>query len=107
MRNEVEDVPLRAALQEVEVDFQEDEQLYLVCANSTLAEIIEKKKEKIDAILQKATGKSFALQFTTKEAFEKWQEAQYGKREDTAVAEEDADFASLLGSYFPEADIEE
>ena len=107
LRNEVEDVPLRAALQEVEVDFQEDEQLYLVCTNSTLAEIIEKKKEKIDAILQKATGKSFALQFTTKEAFEKWQEAQYGKREDTAVAEEDADFASLLGSYFPEADIEE
>lgn len=97
--------PLRGTLTGVEVGFKEDEFLYLVCANSFLEDMVKNKLEEISALLEKAAGKSFALRTITKEEYEKWREAAYGK-EEAAAEKEDAEFASLLGSYIPDADVE-
>ena len=106
LRNDVEDVVLKSMLGQVEVGFKEDEFLYLICEYPALADMVERGIGKIAAVLEKETGKSFELRTTTKEEYEKWYEAAYGKQEEAATAEEDAEFASLLGQYFPEADIE-
>ena len=106
LRNDVEDVVLKSMLGQVEVGFKEDEFLYLICEYPALADMVERGIGKIAAVLEKETGKSFEIRTTTKEEYDKWYEAAYGKQEETATAEEDAEFASLLGQYFPEADIE-
>lgn len=106
LRNDVDDVVLKSMLTQVDVGFKEDEFLYLVCEYAALADMVTKGIDKIAAVLEKETGKSFEIRTTTKDEFDKWYEAAYGKAEDAAVEEEDAEFASLLGAYFPEADIE-
>lgn len=107
LRNDVEDVVLKSMLGQVAIGFKEDDCLYLVCDYPALADMVEGGLETIAAMLEKETGKSYELRTTTKDEYEKWYEAQYGKQEEAAAAEEDAEFASLLGAYFPEADIEE
>ncbi|NCC16691.1 MAG: DNA polymerase III subunit gamma/tau [Clostridia bacterium] len=104
LRNEVEDVILKSQLKQVDIAFKEDDCVYLVCAYEALVDMLEKNTEKVEALLEKGMGKAFALQIITKEAYDRWYEKTYGKAEDKA---EDTEFASLLGSYFPEADFEE
>ena len=106
LRNDVEDAVLKAKLAQVEIGFKEDEFLYLICAYPALTDMIQRGMDKIAAVLEKETGKSFELRTTTKDEYEKWREAAYGKEEETPSAEADAEFASLLGQYFPEADVE-
>ena len=106
LRNDVDDVVLKSMLTQVEVGFKEDDFLYLICEYPALADMVERGIDKIAAVLEKETGKSFEIRTTTKEEYDKWYEASYGKPEDVATAEEDAEFASLLGQYFPEADVE-
>lgn len=106
LRNDVEDVVLKSMLGEVEVGFKEDDFLYLVCAYPALADMVERNMDAIAAVLEKETGKTFQMRTTTKDEYEKWREAAYGKVEDFATEEEDAEFASLLGQYIPEADVE-
>ncbi len=104
LRNEVEDAILKSQLKQAELAFKEDDCVYLVCAYEALADMLQKNIEKIEALVEKATGKAFALRTIPKEEYDRWYDATYGKAEDTA---KDAEFASLLGSYFPEADFEE
>lgn len=104
LRNEVEDIILRSQLKQVDIAFKEDDLVYLVCAYAALTDMLQKNMEKIEALLDKAMGKSFSLQAITKEEYDRWYEATYGKAENKA---EDAEFESLIGSYFPEADFEE
>ena len=106
LRSEVEDAPLKSMLGQVEVGFKEDEFLYLICEYGALADMVEKGIDKIAAVLEKETGKSFQIRTTTKAEYNLWYEANYGKQEDVATEEEDAEFASILGQYFPEADVE-
>ena len=106
LRNDVNDAVLKAKLAQVEIGFKEDEFLYLICAYPALTDMIQRGMDKIAAVLEKETGKSFELRTTTKDEYEKWREAAYGKEEETPSAEADAEFASLLGQYFPEADVE-
>lgn len=107
LRNDVDDVVLKSMLGQVEVGFKEDEFLYLICEYPALADMVERGIDKIAVVLERETGKSFELRTTTKEEYDKWYEAAYGKQEEASTAEEDAEFASLLGQYFPEADVEE
>ena len=106
LRNDVEDAVLKGMLSKVEIGFKEDEFLYLICAYPALTDMIQRGMDKIAAVLEKETGKSFELRTTTKDEYEKWREAAYGKEEETPSEEADAEFASLLGQYFPEADVE-
>ena len=106
LRNDVDDAVLKGMLSKVEIGFKEDEFLYLICAYPALTDMIQRGMDKIAAVLEKETGKSFELRTTTKEEYEKWYEAEYGKAEEAPSAEADAEFASLLGQYFPEADVE-
>ncbi|MPN32183.1 hypothetical protein SDC9_179659 [bioreactor metagenome] len=104
LRNEVEDVILKSQLKQVEIAFKEDDLVYLVCAYAALTDMLQKNMDKIEFLLDKAMGKSFSLQTITKEEYDRWYEVAYGKAENKA---EDAEFESLLGSYFPEVDFEE
>ena len=62
--------------------------------------------ETIQQLLEKATEKSFDIRFEVQKEYDEWYERQYGRQEEADTAEADAEFASLLGQYFPEADIE-
>ncbi|KXL54075.1 DNA polymerase III subunit tau [Anaerotignum neopropionicum] len=104
LRNEVEDPILKSQLKQIELAFKEDDCVYLVCAYAALADMLHKNMEKIEALIEKAMGKAFELRTVSKEEYDRWYEATYGKAEDRA---KDAEFASLLGSYFPGADFEE
>lgn len=102
--NDIEDIVLRSKLSGVEIGFKEDEYLYLICEYPAQAEMIGKKLPVVQEALEKATGKAFALRTTTEKDFEAWYEAEYGRPDETT--QDDAEFASLMGMYFPEADME-
>lgn len=104
--NDIDDIVLKSKLKEAEVGFKEDDFLYLICSYPALADMLERNMEKISAILEKEFDKTFEVRITTKEEYDKWREAAYGKEEDIAAAEEDAEFASILGQWIPEADVE-
>ena len=106
LRNDIDDVMLKNVLGQVEIQFKEDEFLYLVCEFAYQTDILRKKLDIISTALEKEAGKSFEIEVTTKAEYDKWHEMTYGKQTEVASAEEDAEFASLLGAYFPEADIE-
>ncbi len=101
---EVEDIVLRNELKQAEIGFREDEFVYLVCPYAALADMLTKNMEKIEGLLEKAMGKAFSLRTITKEEYDRWYEATYGKAENKV---KDSEFESLLGSYFPEADFQE
>ena len=74
LRNDVEDAVLKGMLSKVEIGFKEDEFLYLICAYPALTDMIQRGMDKIAAVLEKETGKSFELRTTTKDEYEKWRE---------------------------------
>ena len=74
LRNDVNDAVLKAKLAQVEIGFKEDEFLYLICAYPALTDMIQRGMDKIAAVLEKETGKSFELRTTTKDEYEKWRE---------------------------------
>ncbi len=104
LRNDVEDITLRSKLEKVDIGFKDDDYLYLVCEMPVYMTMVERKLDVIQNLLEKATGKAFELRTTTEQEFEQWYEANYGKPDETA--EDDAEFASLMGTYLPDADIE-
>ena len=101
---EVEDIVLRNQMKQAEIGFQEDEFVYLVCSYAALGDMLGKSIEKMEALLEKSMGKAFQLKIITKEEYDRWYNATYGKAE---TQEGDSEFESLLGSYFPEADFQE
>ena len=106
IRQEIDDAFLKGTLEKVEVEFKDDEFVYLVCELDVYEDLVKKKIDVISEAIEKEMEKSFEIRTTTKKEYDKWYEAAYGKQEEAATAEEDAEFASLLGQYFPEADVE-
>ena len=106
IRNEIGDGAYKAQLGKVEIEFKEDDYLYLVCEDDYLIGLIQNKLNVIVEALEKAAEKSVDVQVISRKEYDKWHEMTYGKQTEAASAEEDAEFASLLGAYFPEADIE-
>ena len=66
LRNDVEDAVLKGMLSKVEIGFKEDEFLYLICAYPALTDMIQRGMDKIAAVLEKETGKSFELRTPSK-----------------------------------------
>ena len=104
--NEVDDMMLKGTLRNTNIQFKEDNALYLICENVVAANLLQRNAEQIQQLLEKATDKSFDIRFEVQKDYDEWYERQYGKQEEVNTEEEDAEFASLLGQYFPEADIE-
>ena len=98
------DIVLKGKLANVEIGFKEDEYVYLVCEYPAQAQMIERKINVVQEALEKATGKAFEVRTTTEKDFEEWYMDTYGGQGETV--EDDAEFASLMGMYFPEADME-
>lgn len=106
LRTQFGDAVLRGVLSRVEIGFKEDDFVYLVCEYPALEEMAEKSLEEIGQGLEKALGKSFQLKTIDKASYETWREAAYGEAQDAAQAQEDADWGSLMGTYFADADME-
>ncbi|MBQ2413264.1 MAG: hypothetical protein II313_07605, partial [Anaerotignum sp.] len=104
--SEVDDMMLKGTLRSSTIRYKEDNALYLVCENVVAANLLQRNVETIQELLEKATEKSFDIRFEVQKDYDEWYERQYGKQDDISTEEEDAEFASILGQYFPEADIE-
>lgn len=100
LRGEFDPVP-RGILAEVQLGFkgEEDEYLYLICAYEALMDMVEKYLGEIKEKLGEAIGKEFQLRMITKENYDSWYLDEYGAVEES---QEDADFQSIMSSYFPE-----
>jgi spore coat protein CotH len=83
-----------------------DNALYLICENVVAANLLQRNADRIQELLEKATEKSFDIRVEVQKEYDDWYERTYGKQDEVSTEEEDAEFASLLGAYFPEADIE-
>ena len=104
--SEVDDFMLKGTLRNTNIQFKEDNALYLICENVVAANLLQRNVETIQGLLEKAAEKSFDIRFEVQKEYDEWYERQYGRQEEADTAEADAEFASLLGQYFPEADIE-
>lgn len=104
--SEVDDHMLKGTLRNTNIQFKEDNGLYLICENVVAANLLQRNTERIQELLEKATEKSFDIRVEVKKEYDEWYERQYGKQDEVDTEEADAEFASLLGQYFPEADIE-
>ena len=102
--SEISYAPLQGKLRDTEIQFKEDGALYIACPSAFVADMLEKGKDEISAMLEKTAGKTFDIRMITKEEYEQWREKTYGRQED-ANADDDPEFASLAASYFPDADI--
>lgn len=102
LRRDIADTPLRKFLEETEIGFKEDGALYLLCPYDLAGARLEKSKDEISALLEKAAGKTFDIRMTTKEEFEQWKENTYGKQEEMA---DDPEFESLVNSLPPDVDV--
>lgn len=100
------DILLQNKLDKVELKIkgEEDTNLYLVCDYPALKDMIEKQLDTIVKAMEEQLGKEFSLRTITKEEYDMWYETTYGSPE---KKQQDTEFESLLGSYFPEADFEE
>ncbi|MBQ3568245.1 MAG: DNA polymerase III subunit gamma/tau [Anaerotignum sp.] len=103
---EVDDKMLKGTLRDTKIQFKEDNALYLICDNVVAANLLERNLDQIHGLLEKAADKSFDVHVIVKKEYDDWYERNFGKAEEFSTEEEDAEFASLLGAYFPEADIE-
>ena len=103
---EVTDPMLKGTLRNSNIRFKEDDALYLTCENVVAANILQRNMDRIQELLEKTAEKSFEIKVEVQKEFDEWYERTYGKQEDFSTEEEDAEFASILGQYFPEADVE-
>jgi DNA polymerase-3 subunit gamma/tau len=105
--SEVKDSLLKGALRNTNIRFKGDTALYLVCENVVAANLMKRNEEQLQQLLEKAAGKSFEIRFEIQKEYDEWYEREYGKQADTTAEDQnDADFANLMGYYFPEADME-
>jgi DNA polymerase-3 subunit gamma/tau len=104
--SDVDDHMLKGTLRNTDIRFKEDNALYLICENVVAANLLQRNADRIQELLEKATEKSFDIRVEVQKEYDDWYERTYGKQDAVSTEEEDAEFASLLGAYFPEADIE-
>jgi len=95
------DVVERSFLERAKIGDMEDGRLTLICESSGEKGILDHKIETIKAKLEQSFGKEFDVKTITEEEYKAWEKMTYGEAEE----ETDPEFESLLGAYFPEADI--
>ena len=87
----------------VEIGDMEDGRLSLICPDQGVKELASKKIDIVKKILSDKFGKDFEIKTVTKQEYTDWEKMVYG--ESSNDDDLDPEFASLVGSYFPEADI--
>ncbi len=102
--SEISYAPLQGKLRDTEIQFKEDGALYIACPSAFVADVLEKGKEEISAMLEKTAGKTFDIRMITKEEYEQWREKTYGKQEN-ANTDDDLEFASLTANLPPDVEI--
>ena len=101
---DVSEMMLKIAMEKVELGFKDDEYVYLLCDHDGTMDTLNNRRERVEAILEKATGKTFQVRAIKESEFDAWYAQNYSSAEETA--QDDAEFESLMGMYFPEADME-
>lgn len=104
---EVESPSLKGIISHISPEFKEetDQNLYLVCAYPALQDIVKKNTTLLQQKIEQYINKSISLSVITKEEYDNWYHSIYGIAEQKS--EEDAEFESLVGTYFPEAEFQE
>ena len=87
----------------VEIGDMEDGRLSLICPDQGVKELASKKIDIVKKILSDKFSKDFEIKTVTKQEYTDWEKLVYG--ESSNDDDSDPEFASLVGSYFPEADI--
>lgn len=89
IRNEIDDPYLRNTLEHVEIEYKDDEYVYLVCELDVYEDIVKKKLDVVSAVIEKKMQKSFEIRTTTKQEYDAWHEMTYGKQELTSEWDEE------------------
>jgi DNA polymerase-3 subunit gamma/tau len=82
--------------------YMEDGRLTIVCDNLAVEGLLKDKIPGIKEAFDTRLKKEFDIRTIVKAEFEAWERVTYGENE----PENDPEFESLMGGYFPEADFE-
>lgn len=93
---------LQGMMSVVKPGYMEDGRLTIVCDNLAVEGLLKDKIPVIKERLYKRLQKEFDIKTIVKSEFEAWERVTYGVEEQ----EDDPEFESLMGGYFPEADFE-
>ncbi len=106
IRQEIDDAVLKGTLEKVEVEFKDDEFVYLVCELDVYEDLVKKKIHVISEAIEKEMETSFEICTTTKQEYDTWHDMKYGKSEENTEWDESdwTNLGDVLGDY---ADYEE
>jgi len=90
----------RSILEKVTIGDMEDGRLTFICEDVGVKGVLDKKIGFVKVKLEETFGKDFEVKTITSDHYKDWEKRTYGETEEV-----DPEFASLLGAYFPEADI--
>ena len=89
IRSGIDDSYLRSTLEKVEIEFKDDDFVYLVCELDVYEELVKKKLDVVSAAIEKEMEKSYELRTTTKQEYDAWHDMTYGKQEVTSEWDEE------------------
>ena len=89
IRNEIGDGAYKAQLGKVEIEFKEDDFLYLICEDDYLIALIKNKLDVIVEALEKAAEKSVEVKVISRKEYDTWHDMTYGKQEVTSEWDEE------------------
>ena len=103
----IESPSLKSIVKNISPEFKQetDQNIYLVCDYPALKDIVKKNIDFLKQIIEEHIQKSISIVAITKEEYTNWYSSVYGTAEQQT--EFDAEFESLVGYYFPEAEIQE
>ncbi len=103
----IESPSLKSIVKNISPEFKQetDQNIYLVCDYPALKDIVKKNIDFLKQTIEEHIQKSISIVVITKEEYTNWYSSVYGTAEQQT--EFDAEFESLVGYYFPEAEIQE
>lgn len=104
---EIETPSVKSVFSQVSLEFKEetDQNIYVVCPFPALQDLVKKNMDFLQQKIEEHFHKSVSLFVITQQEYNEWYRCVYGVTEQKT--EEDAEFESLVGTYFPEAEIQE
>ena len=93
------DIVEKTLLQRVKIGDMQNGRLSFICESGGEKDLLDSKLNIVHEKLNNFFGREFDIKTVTKEEYDEWERITYGD------SEKDPEFASLMNSYFPEADV--
>ena len=94
------DIVEKTLLQRVKIGDMQNGRLSFICESGGEKDLLDSKLNIVHEKLNNFFGREFDIKTVTKEEYDEWERITYGDSE-----KDDPEFASLMNSYFPEADV--